>query len=88
MSDAELSAGAKRVDYLYRLLQALEQDMAVTVKKNAALPDDIDDEGWVIVRDGEVTILDELLGEEGPFYKSHAIPVEILVQARTEDAVN
>lgn len=58
----------------------------LTVQRGGALPEFMSEDGVVVIRDGTPELDSAPLGNTGPWYWSHTVPVEIIVQAG-EDAV-
>jgi hypothetical protein len=69
---------AKQIlDAMAGLLGAIEG--AVTVKINAPLPEEVPDDGLIILREGKVVSSDETLGGFDSAYVSQVFPVEVYV---------
>lgn len=53
----------------------------LVVQRGGPMPEAISDDGLVVVRDGSPELDGAPLGQIGPWYWSHMVPVEIIVRA-------
>lgn len=76
---------SKAEDVLGALKATLATALGADVKRNAVVPERLGPGGLVIIRDGAAE-LDEVLGDQGPHYYTHTIPLEIIVAAGETEA--